>query len=180
MITKFKMKKNRYRSYSLIETYRIQIHTAKIQNIAYKKQYDSLVYDYENMKKRTKIEQKNIFKTANQEIIKQLLNIIDDLESALFSIRNNFQLFLSYKKNMFKNIQDGLILIIKNFVKVFKAYGVTIVNALGTTFNPLQHEALRKTKNCRLENNLVIEEYQKGYMLYSKLLRASKVTVNMK
>jgi len=180
MITKFKMKQKIHRSNSLMETYRIQNNKAKIQNMAYKKQYNSLLCDYENIKKRTKIEQKNILKTANQEIIKKLLNIIDDLENALFSIRNNIQLFLSYKKNIFKNIQDGLILIIKNFIKIFKSYGVTIINALGTTFNPLQHEALRKAKKCTLENNLIIEEYQKGYMLHNKLLRASKVTVNMK
>jgi len=176
---KFKINKNKeiYKNITVINC--LQFDKIKSQNLLYQKQYNALLYDCENVKKHTNMEKKAILKLANQEIIKKLLTVLDDLESALLSIGNNSEFFFPYKKYVVKHIQDGLILIIKNFKKIFSMYGVTEINALGTIFDPLKHEALRNIKKNNLENNLIIEEYQKGYILYNKLLKASKVTVNI-
>jgi len=167
----FKIYKITNRDHSINMLMYDMLHQITLQNKKYSKQYSTILLDFENLKKRNIIESQTLSKSANKEIVKHLLVILDDLENALISIGN---------KKILKHIQDGLALITRNFFKILKRYGLTPINALGTKFNHLKHEAIRNKHISILENDMIIEEYQKGYTLNNKLLRASKVMVNLK
>lgn len=179
MIKNFKIYKKNKNCTSVINISNIRYLKVKSQTSTYKKQYNNILMDFENFKKRYIIEKDNILKSANKNIIIQLLNIVDDLENALISISNKKSFFLPHSKHSLKHIQYGIDLITKNFLKILRLYHVIPIKTLGTTFNPLKHEAIQNHYNKDLEHEIIIEEFQKGYTLYSKLLRASKVAVNI-
>lgn len=176
----FKAHRSKQRCKSLGTMINNTVQKLTLQNKTYKKQYSAILLDFENFKKRCLVEKERQLKSANKEIVKHLLIVLDDLENASMSISNKSSNFLPCSQKIFKNIQDGLALIIRNFLGILRRYEVYPINALGTKFNHLKHEAIRDTCLQTLENDLIVEEYQKGYTLNNNLLRASKVMVNLK
>ena len=130
----------------------------------YLRQLKYLQADFENYRKRMEKERKGMIKYANEEIIKDLLEIIDDFERAIGSLKG-------------KEIAGGLSLILNRFKNILKRYGLKEIKAVGNKFDPYYHEALLKVKT-KGEKNIVVEELQKGYILNSKVIRHSKVKVS--
>lgn len=119
--------------------------------------------DFENYKTRFEKERENIIELSNENLIKELLVIIDDFERAIQSIEN--------EKN-----KEGLILIHKNFFKIFESHGLKKIEALGKKFDSYYHEAISKEKSDK-EDGIILDEIQPGYILKSKIIRHSKVKV---
>jgi len=119
--------------------------------------------EFDNFRKWSEKEKGSIITLANENLIKDLLVIIDDLERALPS--------LEQEKN-----KVGIEMIYKNFVKTLSAYGLQPITCLGKKFDPQLHEALC-TEKCKKEPNTVLEELEKGYQLKSKVIRPSKVKI---
>lgn len=113
--------------------------------------------EFENFRKRTEKEKAQVLENANENLILQLLDVLD-----------NFELSLKYTKD------QGVKLIHNQFVKVLNKNGLKSIEATGT-FNPNIHEAIAQVPG---ENDgEIVEEIQKGYLLNDKLLRASKVKI---
>ena len=121
--------------------------------------------DFINYKRRTEQERGELNKFANATLILNLLPILDDLERAFTSIP------LKMAKH---DWTDGIRLIERNFRSVLEASGLTLIQALGEPFDPNFHEAIRQDKG---KEGIVMEEFQKGYMLGDRILRPAKVVV---
>jgi molecular chaperone GrpE len=119
--------------------------------------------DFDNYRKQFEKERESIIKLANENLIKELTVILDDFESSIKLIEN----------------KEGIELLNKKFFSILEKHGLKRIEALGKKFNPEFHEVLCKELSKREEDE-VIEEIQKGYILKSKVIRPSKVKISKK
>jgi len=128
--------------------------------------YDRLKYlqaDFDNYRKWSEKEKGAIVEFANENLIKDLLVILDDLERALPS--------LEQEKN-----KEGIAMVWKKFLKILAAYGLEPIECTGKKFDPKYHEVLVR-EPCDREPDTILNEIGKGYRLKSKVIRPSKVVV---
>jgi molecular chaperone GrpE len=143
----------------------------EVKELEAKQNYDRFlrqVAELENFKKRTAREKEETIKYANENLIKDLLPILDNLERAV-----------DYAKGGGdgRPLLDGIDMVLKGFIDVLNKYGVTQISAIGQTFDPKKHEAIARVQSEKGEPNTVIEEHHKGYYLLDRLLRPSLVSV---
>ena len=124
--------------------------------------------DMENMRKRLEREKADFIKFANENLMKDLLPVIDNLERAL----NHAQADDS------EAILQGVQLTYDGFKNVLEKFGVRAVASLGERFDPNFHEAVMQREDPDAEDNTVLEEIQKGYLLNERLIRPSMVVVS--
>ena len=124
----------------------------------------TLQADFENFKKITDKQNKEIIKFANQNIIKEFLDCYEDFGRAL-EIEND------------KDLREGIQLIYNKFSDVLTKEGVEEIPAKGEKFDLNKHEALMVQESDDVENGYIIEELMKGYMYKDKVLKYSKVIV---
>jgi molecular chaperone GrpE len=118
--------------------------------------------DFINYKRRTEQERQDFSRSAGASVILSLLPVLDDLERALSSVSAE------------DSWVEGIRLVARKFKAAMEAQGVTPIKALGEPFDPSFHEAVRQDKG---QEGVVVEELEKGYMIYDKLLRPAKVVV---
>jgi molecular chaperone GrpE len=121
--------------------------------------------DFQNYKRRIEQERIEIGKYANQQLILSILPILDDFERAFESIT---------PKLAKTNWVDGVKLVERKLMTTLEAQGLSPIKAVGETFDPNFHEAVMQSKG---EDGKVVQEMQKGYKLYDKVIRPSKVAV---
>ena len=121
--------------------------------------------DLINYKRRSEQEKGEISKFANSALMLNLLPVIDDLERAFASIPPALA-ELSWA--------DGVRLIERKLQASLEAQGLFPIKAVGETFDPHLHEAIRQDKG---KEGIVIEEVQKGYRLHDRVIRPSRVVV---
>lgn len=128
--------------------------------------------DFENMRKRLEKEKQDFFKFANEGIIVELLNILDDLERTMELAESHHQDLPAFLK--------GVEMILAHLYEMLKEHGVKPIEAGGKPFDPHLHEALMQVENPDLPEHTVIEELQKGYWLNDRVIRTAKVKVSKK
>ncbi len=129
----------------------------KAKKNEYLEQLQRLQAEFENFRKRTEKERKTIFQNANEDLIVKLLGILDNFELAL------------------KHIDDkGINMIYSELYIILENEGLKIIKTEGK-FDPRIHEALIQEDGE--EDEKIIEEFQKGYTLNDKVIRASKVKI---
>lgn len=132
--------------------------------------YVRLYAEFENYKKRTQKDKDELIKYANESLLYELLTVIDNLEMAL--------------KHSDHNTSDGLVkgveITLREFQRVLEKFGVTPIYALGKPFDPALHHAMSQVERTDVEDQTIVEEMRKGYMLVDKILRASMVSVSKK
>lgn len=129
---------------------------------------ERLQADFENYKKRQEKKQKEFIEFANEGLINNLLSVIDNLERALDSTKNEKDI---------KAIKEGINNTLKGFTNILKKEGVTPMKSVGHRFDPYRHEAVMKTETDKHSEDIVTEEFQKGYYIKSKVLRPAMVKV---
>lgn len=129
---------------------------------------ERLQADFENYKKRQEKKQKEFIEFANEELLNDLLSVVDNLERALDSTEN--------EKNT-KAIKEGINNTLKGFTNILKKEGVMPMESIGHRFDPYRHEAVMKTETDKHSEDIVTEEFQKGYYIKSKVLRPAMVKV---
>jgi molecular chaperone GrpE len=126
--------------------------------------------EFDNYKKLVQRERTETSKFANENILRDLLPIIDNLERAVNAAKDG-------------SSSDGLIrgvdLTLKQFREVLAKYGVLALSSVGTPFDPAWHQAMATVETTNQPDNHVIEEFQKGYQLYDRILRPAMVSVAM-
>jgi molecular chaperone GrpE len=137
----------------------------------YYDRYLRLSAEMENFKKRAEKEKSEIYKFANENILKELIPVLDNLERALDHGQEteNAQALLS-----------GVEMIHKAFWAVLEKYGLTRVEALGEEFDPNLHEAVMVQEDAERPPGVVISQLQKGYRLHNRLIRPAMVVVSKK
>lgn len=136
--------------------------------------YDRLVRisaDFENYKKRVEREKTEFIKYANEELIKDFLSVIDNLERAMDHAKKDADA---------QGLIQGVEMILKQFKDLLAKYGVREIKALKEPFDPNLHEAMMHEVVDDHDENIVIDEFQKGYILKDRLLRPSMVKVSKK
>lgn len=126
--------------------------------------------DFENTRKRLEKEKQDFIKFANEGIILELLNVLDDLERTIELAESGHQDLSSFLK--------GVEMILSHLYEMLKEYGVKPIEAKGKIFDPHLHEALMQAENAELPEHTIVEEMQKGYMLNDRVIRTSKVKVS--
>ena len=121
--------------------------------------------DFINYKRRNEQEGEESRKFVNSVLILSMLPVLDDFERALDSIDNN--------ANQSEWI-DGIRLIERKLRASLEAQGLTPIEAKGEAFDPHLHEAIRQSDG---QDGIVLEEVQKGYRLYDRILRPAMVVV---
>ncbi|OGO30400.1 MAG: nucleotide exchange factor GrpE [Chloroflexi bacterium RBG_16_56_11] len=121
--------------------------------------------DFVNFKRRTEQERQDFNNYANANLILGILPVLDDLEMALKAVPPQYA---------GDDWVEGVRLIERKFRTSLEGQGVKPIKALGEHFDPHLHEALRQTRG---KEGIILEEFQKGYMLHDKLLRPARVVV---
>lgn len=137
--------------------------------------YDRLLRkqaDFENYKKRMDREKSEFTQFASAELMKELLNALDSFELAL---RN-----AAAEAKGSENMLRGFELIYKQLQDTVTRFGLKPLEAKGQTFDPNFHQAVSTKATDEVEENTVIEEMRKGYLLNGRLLRPAMVTVSTK
>ncbi len=138
-----------------------------------KKKYDALnekymrtLAEYDNYRKRSIREREAIYPEAKADAAAKFLPVMDNLERALG---------IETEHNSF---YEGVELVKKQLEDVFKALGVEAINAApGEEFNPELHNAVMHAEDENFGENVIAEEFQKGYKLGDRVLRHSMVKV---
>lgn len=128
--------------------------------------------DFDNTRKRLEREKQDFIKFANEGIILELLNILDDLERTVELAQEKHQDLSAFLK--------GVEMILAHLYEMIKEYGVKPIEAQGKLFDPNLHEALMQVENKDLTEHTIIEELQKGYLLNDRVIRTAKVKVTKK
>ncbi|MGA9365586.1 MAG: nucleotide exchange factor GrpE [Bacteroidota bacterium] len=153
---------------SEIESLRARIAELEKSVELYKDQFLRKAADFENFKKRTENDYLNMTSYANEALIAEILPVIDDLTRSLTAGKARREFGAFYK---------GVELIHAKLMKILEARGLKPIEALGKEFNVDYHEALMQMPKENVAHHTVIEEIEKGYMLYDKVIRHAKVIV---
>ena len=119
--------------------------------------------DFDNYRKSLEREREQVIQLAAEALVRDLLPVLDDLERALPS--------LSQEKN-----REGFQLLSRKLHKILESHGVRDIESHGKQFDPNFHEAIAKEESDE-EEGTILEEYQRGYLLRSKVIRPSKVKI---
>ena len=138
---------------------------ANPEDEALNERYLRLMADFQNFKRRTEKEKSDIYAFANEKIIGELLNVIDNFERAMAS------------GNAEDNFYKGMEMILKQLLGVIEKAGASEIKALGEDFDPNFHNAIMMEDSTEYESGKVTGVLQKGYVLNNKVIRPAMVKV---
>lgn len=131
-------------------------------------QYLYLYADFENFKKRVQKEKSDLIRFGAENLARNLLSVLDNMERALThaSPENH------------KALVEGISMVAKQFQGALEQAGVTRVNSLAQAFDPFVHEAVGQMPSEEQPAGTVVQEEQSGYLYHDRLLRPAKVIVS--
>ena len=129
--------------------------------------YLRLMAEFQNYKKRVAKEKTDIHSYANEKIVSELLEVLDNFERALASETSVEA----------EGYAQGMKLIFDQLLEVLTKSGLEEVKALGEDFDPNMHNAVMTADSEEYDSNKVCSVLQKGYTLNGKVIRPSMVTV---
>ena len=130
--------------------------------------------DFENHKRRVAKERETLVLYANEKVLKEFLPVLDDLERAVVQAETGGG------EQTLDAFVTGVRLILNRITGVLERSGVKAFDAVGEPFDPTYHEAVMQRMEDEAAPSSVLEELEKGYMLYTRLLRPTKAVVNAK
>ncbi len=139
------------------------------QRQAYYDQMLRLKAEFENYKKRLARERTEYISMANREVLQGFLPVLDNIYRGIDS---------TLKSRDIDTVVEGMKLILGQFLKVLKDFGVEEFTDEGKEFDPNRHEVLMQVESTELDDNIIVEVFQKGYLLNGKLLRPALVSVS--
>ena len=124
--------------------------------------------EFENFRKRTEKEKAMMFEIGAKSIVEKLLPVIDNFERGLSAVS---------EEEKSTGFAQGVEMIYKQLLTELGEAGVTPIEAVGKEFNPDFHNAVMHIEDENLGENIVAEEFQKGYMYKDSVVRHSMVKV---
>jgi len=124
--------------------------------------------EFENLKRRTAREKEEAVKYGSAAILSSMLEVLDNFDRAVEMEPN---------ADDFHSFFEGIRLIDKNLKEVLKMHGLEEINPVGEKFDPFFHEAMMREETDEVEDNTILEVFQKGYRLKDRLLRPARVKV---
>lgn len=126
--------------------------------------------DYQNFQKRAPRQIADSIAYEKETLIKSLLPAMDNFEH---TIQN------AHKTEDIQVVVKGIQIVYDQLLGILRSYGIEPIPAVGEKFDPSMHQAMMKQHKDDVENNVVLEEFQKGYKINDRVLRPSKVIVNI-
>jgi len=133
--------------------------------------------EMENQRRRFEKEKQEAFEFGGFNFAAESLSLIDNIDRAIISFKNDES--LKNNKDLNKII-DGIEIVKKDLVSIFKKNGVEQIECINKKFDPNFHQAMLEVENNTKEPGTVVQEMQKGYMMKDRLLRPSLVGVAKK
>lgn len=154
------------------ETCEEKIAKLELEVQEWKNSYTRKLAEFQNFTKRKETEVSEMKKYASEGIIVKLLENIDNLERAENA---------SAETKNFDALVEGVNMILRNLKYMLSEEGVEEVEAgEGVQFNPYEHQAMMTEEKDDLDNDVIVQVFQKGYKLKGKIIRPAMVTVNKK
>ena len=122
--------------------------------------------EFENFRRRTEQEKSQMFNMGAKNIIEKILPVVDNFERGLATVEEGADPF-----------SDGMLMIYKQMLTTLEEAGVKPIEAVGQEFNPDFHNAVMHVEDEEVGENVVVEEFQKGYMFGDTVVRHSMVKV---
>ena len=130
--------------------------------------YLRLAAEFDNYKRRVQRDQSDTIRFANERLFKDLLPTLDNLERALQS---------GHEQALIEGLLEGVELTYKHFLDTLQKMGMKQVASVGELFDPAKHQAVGQVESLTVPENVIVDEYQKGYFLHDRILRPAMVTV---
>jgi molecular chaperone GrpE len=144
---------------------------AEQENSELKDQYLRKQADFENYRKRSLRDREEAVRFANRQLLLDLAGVIDDFERAIKSAEESEDFTAFY---------DGVVLIERQLTGMLeRKWGLKRFDSEGEVFDPQKHEAVATEPKEDHDESMVLEDYQKGYMLHDRVIRSAKVKVSM-
>ncbi len=142
-----------------------ELEAEKLKAAEYLANWQRAQADFINYKRRTEEERAEFNSFANANLVLAILPVLDDLERALEAMPSRIAK---------SEWGEGIKLVERKFQTILQGMGVIPMISVGETFDPNIHEALRQDRG---PEGIILEEFQKGYMMGAKVLRPAKVVV---
>lgn len=139
----------------------------------FKNKYYYLAAEMDNLIKRHSKEKDHLLKYGHEKILFSLLDIMDNLDRTLHVLVEDAK----DSQDAMKSITTGIEMVKTKFEKILVDNGLERIKTLEQDFDPRIHEAMSKQEKENKKENEIIAEYQKGYLLNGRLLRAAKVVI---
>ena len=156
---------------SVEETSEDKIKKLEAELQEWKNSYTRKLAEFQNFTKRKENEVAEMRKYASEKIVVELLDNIDNLERAVDA---------SKESQNFDSLIEGVNMILNNLKNLLTEEGVEEIEAAGKEYDPYEHKAMITENKEELDDNVVVQVFQKGYKMKGKVVRPAMVTVNKK
>lgn len=157
-----------------VEKDELQLAQEKIQELEAKieemdNRYLRLQADFDNSRRRAKLDMEAAQKYRVQSIAGNLVEALDNFERATKIEADNEQT---------KSLLQGMEMVYKGIIDALAKEGIEPINSVGEEFDPRLHQAVMQVQDENFGSNIVVEEFQKGYLLKDRVIRPAMVKVN--
>jgi len=125
--------------------------------------------EFDNYKRLAQRDQREQIKFGNEQLLKELLPTVDNLERAIKAAKTD---------GSNDSLIQGVDLTLKQLLTVLGKFGVQAIETVGKPFDPSAHQAVASVSSNKVPAQHVVEEFQRGYRLHDRILRAAMVTVS--
>jgi len=125
--------------------------------------------EFENYKRLAQRDQRDQIRFGNEQLLKELLPVVDNLERAIKAAKDG---------GSAEVLIQGVDLTLKQLGGVLTKFGVDAIPTVGQPFDPSGHQAVASVPSDQVPSQHVVEEFQRGYRLHDRILRAAMVTVS--
>ena len=131
--------------------------------------YLRLAAEFDNYKRLNQRDQRDLIRFGNEQLLKELLPVVDNLERAIKASRNggNSDVLI-----------EGVDLTLKQLTGALTKFHVMPVETAGQPFDPAKHQAVASVASENVPERHVVDEFQRGYLLHDRILRAAMVSVS--
>ena len=124
--------------------------------------------EFDNFRKRTEKEKSAMFEIGAKSVIEKLLPIVDNFERGFLTVA---------EEDKEDSFVKGMEMVYKQILTTFETIGVKPIEAVGQEFNPDLHNAVMHVDDETVGENIIVEEFQKGYTYHDAVVRYSMVKV---
>jgi len=128
--------------------------------------------EFENYRKRIDREREEHIRMASERVVSSLIDVSENLERAVDAAEK------ARGRKAVKSLLEGVKMTLGQLNEVLAREGLTRIEAVGKPFDPRFHEAVTRVESDEHPENVVVQEFMRGYMLNSRVIRPAKVAVS--
>lgn len=131
--------------------------------------YLRLAAEFDNYKRLSQKDQRDQIRFGNESLLKELLPVVDNLERAIKASREG---------GSNEVLMQGVELTLKQLAAALTRFHVTPIETIGKPFDPATHQSVTVVPSEQVPEQHVVDEFQRGYLLHDRVLRAAMVSVS--